>query len=55
MTPLVIKALNIAVKSPLYLKYDGKFFLQKRGIPMGQACSPDIAQIYASHFEKGPL
>ena len=36
----------------LVCQFDGDYFLQARGIAMGVACSPDIANIYAAAFEE---
>jgi hypothetical protein len=52
LTLLVTLALKLAVNSPLYVKFDGKYFRQVKGIPMGQGCSPDLAQLYGAVAER---
>lgn len=36
----------------LLLQYNNKYYLQKRGLAMGVACSPDLANLYGAHFEQ---
>jgi len=48
---IFISCLQIAVRSPLFMKFDNEFYEQIRGVPMGAACSPDIANLYGAYFE----
>lgn len=43
------------MKSPLFMRHQGEFYKQIHGVPMGAACSPDIANLYGAHFEKSFL
>ena len=45
------QALNVAFKNLLF-KFDGQYLLQKNGIAMGVAASPDVANIYAGVHEE---
>lgn len=48
---IFMSCLQIAVRSPLFMKFDNKFYEQIRGVPMGAACSPDIANMYGAYYE----
>lgn len=39
------------VNDNLVFQYQGQYFLQKDGLAMGLACSPDIANLYGARFE----
>jgi hypothetical protein len=52
LTFLVTLGLKLAVNSPLFVKFHGNYFKQIKGIPMGQSCSPDIAQLYGAVQER---
>jgi hypothetical protein len=47
---LVHEALH-AGNTGLYLQFHGKFYRQRRGLAMGVADSPDLANLYGAHFE----
>ena len=51
MRALVIECLKTSVLSPLVVQFLGDLYDQVRGVPMGQACSPDIANLYAAYYE----
>jgi len=46
-----ITCLQIAVKNPLFIKFENQLYQQIRGVPMGAACSPDIANLYGAYIE----
>jgi hypothetical protein len=48
---LVNTCLILAAGSPLFVQFIGTFYQQINGIPMGQSCSPDIAQLYGATYE----
>ena len=52
---LVAKCLQLAVSSPLFVQFQDSFKQQIRGIPMGQSCSPDIANLFGALFERDIL
>jgi hypothetical protein len=37
--------LQITVKNPLFIRFENQLYQQIRGVPMGAACSPDIANL----------
>jgi len=47
-----MKCFQIAVLKPLFVKFGNHAYQQLCGLPMGAACSPDIAQLYAAIKEK---
>jgi hypothetical protein len=49
---LVTSCLLLAAGSPLFVQFQGQFYQQINGIPMGQSCSPDIANLYGATFEE---
>jgi hypothetical protein len=40
-----ITCLQTAVKNPLFIKFKNQLYQQIHGVPMGAACSPDIANL----------
>lgn len=40
-----------SINKRLIFKFQGQRYLQKDGLAMGLGCSPDIANLYAAHFE----
>ena len=44
-------ALHVGNKQ-LVTQFQGKYFIQLRGLAMGVADSPDLANMYGLHFEK---
>lgn len=48
---LFISCLKIGMLAPLIISFQNKLFEQMQGVPMGAACSPDIANLYAAFFE----
>ncbi|THH07235.1 hypothetical protein EW146_g9380 [Bondarzewia mesenterica] len=45
------RCLNLANKD-LIIDFQDETFLQKKGLAMGVACSPDLANLYGAHFEE---
>jgi hypothetical protein len=48
---VVLKCMLLSCRSPLFMKFRDEYYEQVRGIPMGSACAPDIANLYGAHFE----
>ena len=51
---LVLELLELQLSNN-YFEFDGKTFLQLRGIPMGKAWAPAVASLYLCEWEKGIL
>jgi hypothetical protein len=51
---VMLQALNVAFKN-LVFEFNGGYYLQKEGIAMGVACSPDGANIFAAVHEEVAL
>lgn len=48
---IFLRAVQVAMNN-LIFEFQDKTYLQLRGVAMGIACSPDIAQLYGAHFEE---
>ena len=49
-----LRAMQIANQN-LVIKFDGEYAKQIKGLAMGIACSPDLANLYGAHFENDIL
>ncbi|KAH8149769.1 uncharacterized protein LAJ45_06400 [Morchella importuna] len=47
---LIHRAISIVNKFSV-MEFNGKFYPQKKGLAMGAACSPDVANLYAAKYE----
>jgi hypothetical protein len=43
----------IAADEFLLMQFNGKYYIQNRGLAMGVACSPDLANVYGAYHEMG--
>jgi glycine/serine hydroxymethyltransferase len=46
----LLQAVNLA-NNHNYVEFDGHYFRQEKGLAMGTACSPDIANLYLGNGE----
>lgn len=52
MTRTDMKKLMLTVLNNNYVEFNGKFYKQKHGLPMGNCLSPILADLYIDDFTK---